>query len=49
MEQILQYLEILIELGFVSNSYDSKILMDEESRQAMAEEIAKSIKNYLTR
>ena len=40
---------ILIELGFVSNSYDSKILMDEESRQAMAEEIAKSIKNYLTR
>lgn len=40
---------VLIELGFVSNSYDADILMDDDSRQTMAYEIAKSIKNYLTR
>ena len=40
---------VLIELGFVSNSYDAAILVDEDSQHKMAEEIAKSIKEYLTR
>ena len=40
---------VLIELGFVSNSYDSEILVDINSQQKMAEEIAKSIREYLTR
>ena len=40
---------VLIELGFVSNSYDAAILVDRDSQQKMAEEIAKSIKEYLTR
>ena len=40
---------VLIELGFVSNSYDAAILVDRDSQQKIAEEIAKSIKEYLTR
>ena len=40
---------VLIELGFVSNSYDAEILVDTASQQKMAEEIAKSIREYLTR
>ena len=40
---------VLIELGFVSNSYDAEILVDPSSQQKMAEEIAKSIREYLTR
>lgn len=40
---------VLIELGFVSNSYDAEILVDNFAQQKMAEEIAKSIKEYLTR
>ena len=40
---------VLIELGFVSNSYDAEILVDSSSQKKMAEETAKSIREYLTR
>ena len=40
---------VLIELGFVSNQYDSSILTDSNYQEIMADEIASSIREYLTR
>lgn len=38
---------VLVELGFVSNSYDAKIITDKSSQVQLAKEIAKSIRQYL--
>ena len=37
---------ILIELGFISNANDVAILLRDDARRAMANEIAKNIRRY---
>ncbi len=38
---------VLVELGFVSNKHDAEIMMSNKYRFKLAEQIAKSIREYL--